>query len=115
MGLWVWVQRARPDRRVLGTGNTRVPGTTIPIVISDHDDASNPLPYAPNVFGERTYLVPLEYVLQPSLETSKRRLVKFAGTAVEHLRHEVEALRKAPSTTLRAAAPERRARRGTRR
>ena len=110
MGLWVWVQRARPDRRVLGTGNTRVPGTTIPIVISDHDDASNPLPYAPNVFGERTYLVPLDYVLQPSLETSERRLVKFAQTAVGHLRGEVEALRETPSAALHPMAPTKRAR-----
>ena len=95
MGLWVWVQRPHPEQRFLNTGDTRSAGTALPIVIRDHDDARNPLPYAPDVFGERTYLVSLDYVLQPSLEASERRLVKFVQTAIAHLRHEVDGLREA--------------------
>ena len=90
MGLWVWVRRTQPEQRFLGTGNTRIPGTRLPITIRDHEDPRNPLPYAPNVFGERTYYVPLDHVLRPSLDESGRRLVRFVQTAVGHLRSETE-------------------------
>jgi hypothetical protein len=93
MGLWVWVRRTRPEQRFLGAGNTRIAGTSLPITIRDHEDPRSPLPYAPDVYGERTYYAPLDHVLRPSRKESERRLVRFVHTAVEHLRDEVEQLR----------------------
>lgn len=108
MGLWVWVQRKHPDRRVLSTGNAKIPGVKMPITIRDHENARNPMPYAPNVFAERSYYTPLGQVLQDSLETSQERLVTFVLAAVKHLRREVADHRLESEASRRSSAPRKR-------
>jgi hypothetical protein len=73
-------------------GHTGIAGTSLPITLRDHEDPRNPLLYAPNPYGERTYHVPLDHVLRPHLNVSERRLVRFVQTAVGHLRDEVAQL-----------------------
>lgn len=94
MALWVWVRRSGDSqRRVLPKGDRCIEGASLPIVVKDHDDAPS-LPYDRQVFCERSYYVPLDYVLQDSLKASEQRLVKFVRTVVGHLREEIAALRR---------------------
>ena len=93
MGLWVWMRRdGDAQRRVLRKTERGNEGVSLPIVISDYDDARS-LPQNRQVFEERSYYVPLEYILQDSLKASEQRLVTFVRTAVSHLRQEVAGLR----------------------
>ena len=109
MGLWGWVRRTDPERRVLTTGNTRIQRATMPIAIKDHEDGRRPIgPYAQRVFAERTYYTPLGQVLHDSLEESRRSLVKFVLTAMGHLRREVADLHRAPEEGNRSSVPRKR-------
>ena len=93
MGLWVWVRRSVREQQLLPTGNGVVPGTSLPIVVRDHDD-NECLPYDREVFCERSYYVPLDHVLQGSLKASEEHLVTFARTVVSHLRQDIASVQR---------------------
>jgi ABC transporter substrate binding protein len=56
-----------------------------PRLIVDDRASAAPIPYAPEVFQERQYYVPLHEVLVQSRELSQERLVSFVRAAVDHL------------------------------
>lgn len=92
MDLWVWLRRSDPNQRVLPNRDQSTDQAPLPIVVKDHNDPAN-LPYDRRVFCERSYYVPLEYILQDSLKGSEQRLVTFVRAAVRHLREDVAAHR----------------------
>lgn len=93
MDLWVWVRRhGDPQRRVLPMADGSLDHASAPIVVHDHHDPVT-LSYDKEVCCERSYYVPLEYILQESHERSEEHLVTFVRSAVGHLRRDVAALR----------------------
>jgi hypothetical protein len=88
MGVWVWIRRRKPGQRVLSLTNEDLAQGGLIIHVRNHTDSAG-LPYDKLVFNERSYYVPLEAVLVPSLSESADRLVEFVQAAIQHLRTEI--------------------------
>ena len=61
---------------------------SLPIVVKNHGDTHR-LRYDQAVYAERSYYLPLDYILQDSLKVSEERLVQFVQEAVGHLQQEL--------------------------
>ena len=87
MGVWVWIRRTDPGQRVLSMQHADLKVGTLPVVVENHAGTVG-LPYDKAVRNERSYYVPLEYILQDSLDVSAQRLVGFVQSVVAQLRRE---------------------------
>ncbi|MGE3276482.1 MAG: hypothetical protein AB7O67_15320 [Vicinamibacterales bacterium] len=89
MGVWVWISRpGAGDRRVLSVEDAEIKLGPTSVTVKNHLDGRR-LPYAKPVYNERSYYVPLDYVLQASTRSSAQRLAQFVEAVAGHLKEEV--------------------------
>ncbi|MGE0039593.1 MAG: hypothetical protein AB7H88_14500 [Vicinamibacterales bacterium] len=89
MGVWVWIRRSGSgEHRVLSAGKSEIKQGGMSIIVDNHHDDRR-LGHEKTVYNERSYYVPLDYVLQQSVSLSEQRLKQFVQAAVQHLREEV--------------------------
>ena len=89
MGVWVWVRRGGTSTgRVLSMNGGAIEHGSLPILVKNHEGTVG-LPYDRTVHAERSYYVPLEYILRDSLEASESALLEFVRAAVTHLTQEL--------------------------
>jgi hypothetical protein len=86
----VYVRRdGNLEQRVLSPANGYVKGSAPRVFVTDTIPV--PVPnYDRRLRLEREYYVPLDEVLRESMETSKKHLVAFVGTAIDHLQGRLE-------------------------